>query len=96
LNSIYFRAARGAEATQWAKEIAEYLNANYSHTHVQAYSEQFGAFGTLHWMSDFESMASMGEFMAQLQQDEDYVAITSRAADLVIEGSVHDTLMMSL
>lgn len=89
-------AGKGPEATQWAKEIADYISANYSQTQVQAYAEQFGDFGTLHWTADFESLASVEEFLTQLQADEEYMAVALKGADLLIEGSVKDTLMTSL
>jgi hypothetical protein len=35
-------------AAQWAKEVAGYLNANFSATNVTVYEELFGEVGTLH------------------------------------------------
>lgn len=92
------RVSRGklAEGVQWAKEVAGYINSKYAPVSVQAYTELFGDVGTIHWYADYEDLASTERLNAQLLADQGYWALLNKAADLFIEGSVHDTLVQSL
>ncbi len=92
------RASRGnfPRAVQWAKEVAEYINENYAPVSVQAYSELFGDSGMVHWYADYEDLATIEKFNAQLLADQGYWAMINEGADLFIEGSVHDTLIQSI
>lgn len=92
------RISRGKllEAPQWAKEVAEYITSKYSPVSVQAYSEVFGNVGTVHWYADYEDLATLERINAQLLTDQGYLAMLNKAADLFIEGSIHDTLIQSL
>ncbi len=92
------QASRGKflEAVQWAKEVAGYINTKYAPVSVQAYLEAFGDTGTVHWYSDHEDLATIEKLNAQLLADQEYLAMLNKAADLYIEGSVHDTLIQSL
>lgn len=84
------------EALQWAKEVAEFINTNYSTVSVQAYSEIFGDIGKVHWYADYEDLATIERINAQLLTDQGYQAMINKSADLFIEGSFHDTLIQSL
>ena len=92
------RASRGKllQAIQWAKEVSGYINEKYAPVSVQAYIEQFGDGGTIHWFSDFEHVADWETLNAQLLADQGYWALLDKAADLFIEGSLHDTLVQSV
>ena len=92
------RVSRGKflEAVQWAKEVAGYINTKYAPVSVQAYAELFGDVGTVHWYADYEDLATIERINAQLLTDQGYWAMLNKAADLFIEGSVHDTLIQSL
>ena len=87
---------KALEGIKWAKEVAEYINARYAPISVQAYSEIFGAIGTVHWYADYEDLATLERFNGQLLMDQEYQALISKTADLFIEGSFHDTLIQSL
>lgn len=91
-------ASRGKflEALQWAKEVAEYINTNYSPVSVQAYSEVFGDLGKVHWYADYEDLATIERINAQLQTDQGYQAMIKKSENLFIEGSGQDTLIQSL
>lgn len=90
------RSGKGAEAIQWAKEIAKYLNEKYPPASYQAYIELFGDFGKVHWHSDFEDLATFEKINAQLMTDQEYGARLNEAGELFIEGGTHDTLIQSL
>jgi hypothetical protein len=92
------RASRGKflEAVQWSKEIASYISDNYAPVSVQAFVEQFGDTGRVHWYSDHEDLAAIEKLNAQLLADQEYGTMVNNAADLFIEGSIHDTVMQSI
>ena len=87
---------KGLEALQWAKEVAGYVNKNYAPVSVQNYSEIFGDVGAVHWYMDSESLAAIEKFNAQLFTDQGYQTLIKKAADLLVEGSTHDTLIQSI
>ena len=84
------------EAIQFAKEVAGYINTKYAPISVQAYIEQFGDIGTLHWHVDYDNLAAVEKINAQLLTDQGYWALLNKAADLFIEGSGHDTLLQTI
>ncbi len=92
------RISRGKlpDGVQWAKEVAGYINTKYAPVSVQAYAEVFGDIGKIHWYADYEDLATVERINAQLQADQGYWALLGKAADLFVEGSVHDTLIQSL
>ena len=51
--SALIRTDQISEATTWAKELAEYVNARYPQYPVQAYVERTGDAGVIHWIADF-------------------------------------------
>jgi len=90
------RGSKVLEAIQFAKEVAEYLNTKYAPVSVQVYTELFGDVNTIYWYSDYKDLATIEGINAQILTDQGYWAIVSKATDLFIEGSLHDTLMSSV
>jgi hypothetical protein len=83
-------------AFKFAKEIADYVNSNYEETTVQVFSEQFGAYGKVHWFSDHENMGAVEQFGTKTMSDEGYLALLAKSVDLFIEGSIRDLVMTSI
>ena len=95
--SVKVKAGKWQEALQFAEETAEHLRSRPPQVlAIRVYEEMFGNAGTLHWIADHESLASMEAHMAQRMTDEEWLRISSRADDIFIEGSWHDTLMKAL
>ncbi len=90
------KVGKALEAVQFAKEVAEYINTKYAPASVQAYTEQFGDINTIYWYVDYKDLATIEGINTQLLADQGYWAIVNKAADLFIEGSLHDTLMRSV
>ncbi len=90
------RSGKFLEGVQFAKEVAEYINANYPLGSLLVFTELFGDTGTIHWNSDNEDLASIEKVNAQLSADQDYWALLSKGDDLFIEGSLHDTVIQSV
>ena len=90
------RGGKAMEAVQFAKEVAGYINAKYAPVSLQVYTELFGDVNTIYWYADYKDLASLETIIGQLNAGQEYWAILGKAADLFVEGSLHDTLMMSI
>ena len=90
------RGGKAMEAVQFAKEVAGYINAKYAPVSLQVYTELFGDVNTIYWYAEYKDLASLETIIGQLNADQEYWAILGKAADLFVEGSLHDTLMMSI
>ncbi len=88
------RGGKIMEAVQFAKEVAGHLNAKYGVT-IQVYAELFGEVNRVFWDVDFKDLAAFEALNAQLLADQAYWGIVRQGVDLFIEGSIHDTVMMS-
>jgi len=84
------------EAIQFAKEVTDYINNKYPQFPTRVYSEAFGAVGTIHWFGECKDLATLERTIQQLFADPGYLSILSKAIGLFIEGSVHDTLLISI
>lgn len=98
----FHRSARAASFTQfpvvvqWAKEVADYVSANYPETTVLVFTEQYGANGTIHWYADYDDIATLDRVGKQLNTDEGYNALIGKSKGYFIPGSLRDTLLMSV
>jgi hypothetical protein len=90
------KVGKHLEVIQFAKEVADYVNTKYAPVSVQVYSELFGVLNTIYWHTDYNDLASLEDLNAQLIADPGYLAIVSKASDIFIDGSLHDTLMRSV
>jgi hypothetical protein len=79
-------------AAQWAKEVAGYINANFTDTTVTVYIELFGDVGNIHWYADLENLTEMDRLNAWTFTDQGYQARLRSGAEFFIPGSTHDTL----
>ena len=90
------RGGKAMEAVQFAKEVAGYIKTKYAPVSLQVYTELFGDVNTIYWYAEYKDLASLETIIGQLNADQEYWAILGKAADLFVEGSLHDTLMMSI
>ena len=97
MRSLAVRRGRAHEAVQWAKEAAAYLDTlRPGQPPVQVFTEVLGASGTVHWSSDWEDLAAVERFAAQLQADERWQALLGRSVDLFVEGTLRDRALRSV
>ena len=94
--TIRISSGQTQQAMLLAKEITEYVNKTYPQTVVTVYTEEFGNLGTIHWFADYKDLATLERVRAQILADEGYGDLIGKATDLFIEGSGHDTLMISI
>ena len=95
IRSFQPQAGKGREAVQWAREVADWLNARQSGSNVQVFTEVFGASGTIYWLGDAEDLATIERQTAERQSAADWQALTARGAELLLPGSLRDTLLRS-
>lgn len=95
--SIQAKMGKMQEAIQWAKEVAEYLNAHHPETSVQVFTGRFGTWNTIYWVSELKDLAALERWQAQFTSDEGYQKLgrKSREAGLWVDGSGFDSLMES-
>ena len=94
--SIRTARGRGLEATQWAKDIAGYVNGQRSEANLQVFSLRFGNINTIVWQADFDNLAALDQYQQALNTDEGFWALIQKSYDLFMEDSVDDTVLESL
>jgi len=87
---------RGLEATQWAKDITAYVNAQRPEANLQVFSLRFGDINTIVWQVDFDNLTALDQYQQFLNTNEGYWAWIRKSVDLFMEGSVDDTVLESL
>jgi hypothetical protein len=87
---------KGVEATQWSKEITEYINDKHSEATLQVFSPRFGDVSSIVWQVDFENLAALDQYQQSLNTDEGYWTLVNKGTELFIEGSLFDTAFESL
>ncbi len=92
------RVARGKdlEARRWAQEVTDYANNNHPEGKLQVWSERFGNLGRISWQADFEDLTALDRYQKSFDTDQGYGALVSKASELFIESSVHDTIYETL
>ncbi len=83
------------QAVQWAKEITKFVNEKYK-IKLSVYMDSFGDFGTIRWFCDYADLAAMEKVGHQLLADKEYLQKVNKGADLLIPGSVCDTVMRAM
>lgn len=77
------------------KEITEFSNKKYK-TQTSVYLDSFGEYGTIRWFCDFADLAALEKLGSQLMADKEYLQKVNQANDLLIHGSVFDTVMKAI
>jgi hypothetical protein len=83
------------QATQWAKEIAEFVSKKYKFQ-VSVYMDSFGELGTIRWFCDYPDLATMEKVGNQLNTDQEYWQKVIQASDFIMQESVYDTVMLAI
>jgi hypothetical protein len=83
------------EAMQWAKEIAEFISKKHG-VQTTVYLDSFGEYGTIRWFADHADLATLEKFGYQIFADQEYLQRVNRGTDLIMVGSVFDTVMRAI
>jgi len=84
------------EARQWAQELKEYFDKKYPQLASEIYTERFGNYLTLHFFSQFETLADLEKNVEEAESDEEYQALFMKGADLLVSDSVRAILLQTL
>ena len=96
MRSAKIKAGAPMEVVLVAQEIADYVNEKYPEQNTRVYTPVFSELGKVIWFTEVENLASAEELQGKLRADSDYVAIVSKLAGKLIEGSGRDELFQSL
>jgi hypothetical protein len=86
------RAGKYPEALTWAKEISSIVGSAGAQT-VAVWSEVFDDVQAIYWHADFESIAEVEQMRNSLLGHGGYQNLIGRAGELLIDGSLEDTLL---
>ena len=91
------RVALGKEpqTMQWAKEMTELLKAKHN-AQASVYMDVFADYLTIRWFIESESLATLDQGLQKVFADQEYWQKISKGADLFIEGSVTDRVMVPM
>ena len=90
------RVRRGRRATEWAKELADYMNIAHGQPRLHLFSSRFGNVSTIYWVADFEDLAALEAWQQKVGADGAYRELVKKSFDIVIDGTVEDTILQSV
>jgi len=82
-------------AVAWAKGVADFINAKYPDVKIEVFTARFGAVTEIYWTADLEDLAALDRWQLQFISDADYWKKVGDAYDVLVEGSIVDTVMMT-
>ena len=89
------RVRGGKHARRWAKELADYLETVHGEPPVRLFRSRYGNISTIHWVADFEDLAALEAWQRKVGADAAYRELINQSFDLVVDGSVEDTVLES-
>src|SRR5437899_9309700 len=83
------------DAITWAKEVAAFVEKKHKTPRVDVCVDSLGRVGTIHWIVDYEDLASFERVQTKLMADAEYFQRVKEgiSKDLFIEGSFEDVMM---
>ena len=90
------KVKRGKHALTWAKELLDYMTTTHSRPTIHLFTSRFGNVSTLYWTIDFKDLATLETWQHKLGADAGYIQLAKSASDVIIEGTVEDTILESV
>jgi len=84
---------RGKHGMRWAKELTDYINTAYGKPSFQLLKLRFGNVSTVYWIADFKDLASLETWQQKIGADAGYRELVKKSIDIVVNGSIEDTLL---
>lgn len=84
------------EAVAWAKGVAEFVNARHTDAKLEVFTSRFGPITTVYWTADLEDLAALDRWQLAITADQDYWRKIADVYGILIEGSLVDTVLMSV
>lgn len=88
-------SGKGPHAVMFAQDIINVAN-DVMGTDFQVYTQLGGTVGKVSWVGDFDDMAAMEAAIAKLNSSEEYIQMGIEGSHFWVEGSIHDTILVSL
>jgi hypothetical protein len=95
--SADIKDGKGMAAVEWALKVTSYLNKNFD-MDTQLMQNVTGAVNQLHWVTTFDSLASLEVAIAKLNEDEGYLQHIAEANEMELfhGGSIVDHLYRTI
>ena len=90
------KVKRGNHALVWAKELFDYMTTTQGKPTIHLFKSRFGNVSTLYWMIDFKDLAALEVWQHKLGSDAGYLELVKNSLDIIIEGTVEDTILESV
>ena len=92
----YAQLKRGKHGVKWAVEITEYINTNHPKIPIHLFRTHYGDIYTIYWMADFKDVLALDEWQKQIGADKGYQELRGKSFGRLVDGSVADTVMISV
>jgi hypothetical protein len=96
VRSMQPRMGTGIEAVQHAKAVADYVNRKFPSMHLEAFMAESGKHGTIYWLGESESLATLEQEDAAFAADPGWAALWQEAESLYMDGSLYNLTLRSL
>jgi hypothetical protein len=90
------KVKRGKHATEWAQGLTGYVNSVIGKPNVGLFRQRFGNPSILCWTVDFEDIADLESWRKKIGSDAGYRELMEKSFDIIIDGTVEDTVLESL
>ena len=90
------KVKRGKHAMTWARELFDYMTTTHGKPTIHLFRSRFGSVSTLYWTIDFKDLAALETWQRKLGADAGYLQLAKNSLDLIIEGTVEDTILESV
>lgn len=90
------KVRRGRHATQWARELLDFVNTTHGEPKLQLFASRFGNVSTLCWTADFGDLGALEAWQQEVGADAAYREIVKKSFDIVIDGTVEDSILQSV
>lgn len=87
---------RGKHGVRWARELTDYMNTTYPKLSLHLYKSRFGDVSTVFWFADFKDLEALDNWQEQVGRDDGYRELVARSLDIVIDGTVKDTILTTV
>jgi hypothetical protein len=95
VRSMQPRMGKSSEAVQHARAVADYVNRKFPSMHLEVFMAESGTFGTIYWLGESESLATLEQEDAALAADPGWAALWKEAEGLYLDGSLHNLTLRS-
>jgi hypothetical protein len=96
VRSMQPRMGKGIEVVQHAKAIADYVNRKFPSMHLEVFTAESGHHGTIYWLGESESLATLEQEDAAIAADPGWAALWQEADGLYVDGSLYNLMLRTL